>query len=83
MPTTRRRYMITETDEVSDALAAAAAHWPGLPASELLRRLVAEGHAALRTSVAAERSAVEQTRGALTRVYQPADLEALRQEWPA
>lgn len=75
--------MITETDEVSDALADAATRWPGLPAAELLRRLVAEGHAALRTSVAAERAAVEQTSGALTGIYQPGDLEALRHEWPA
>jgi hypothetical protein len=83
MPTTRHRYMITETNEVSDALAAAAARWPGLHASELLRRLIAEGHATLQTSVEAERCAVEQTSGALTGVYQPGDLEALRQEWPA
>jgi hypothetical protein len=82
MPTTRRRYIITETDEVSDALADAATRWPGLHPSELLRKLVAEGHAALRASVAAERAAVEQTSGALTGIYQPGDLEELRQEWP-
>ena len=40
--------MITETDEVSEALAAAATRWPDVPATELLRRLIAEGHAALR-----------------------------------
>lgn len=83
MPTTRRRYMITETDEVSDALADAVARWPGLPVSELLRRLIVEGRAALRSSVEAERAAVAQTSGALTGIYQPGDLEALRQEWPA
>jgi hypothetical protein len=83
MPTNRRRYMITDTDEVSEALADAAARWPGLPPTELLRRLVAEGHAALRTSVAAERAAVQRTSGALTGIYQPGDLEALRQDWPA
>ncbi|GEL18099.1 hypothetical protein [Pseudonocardia asaccharolytica] len=75
--------MITETDEVSDALADAAARWPDLPATELLRRLVAEGHAALRASVAAERAAVERTSATLTGVYQPDDLDALRREWPA
>lgn len=83
MPTTRRRHMITETDEVSDALAEAAARWPGLPVSDLLRRLVAEGRAALRSSVEAERAAVAQTSGVLTGTYQPGDLEALHQEWPA
>lgn len=75
--------MITETEEVSDALTDAATRWPGLPATELLRRLLAEGHAALRTSVARERAAVERTSGALTGIYQPGDLDALRQEWPA
>ncbi len=54
MTTTRCRYMIMDTDGVSDVLADAAIRWPGLPPTEL-RRLVAEGHAALRTSVAAER----------------------------
>ena len=75
--------MITETDEVRAALAAAAARWPGLHASELLRRLVAEGYLVLRTSVEAERRAVKQTSGALTGVYQSGDLEALRLDWPA
>jgi hypothetical protein len=83
MPTGRRRYMITETDDVSAALADAAARWPGLTATELLRRLLTEGHAALRSSVMRERAAVEQTSGALTGIYRPGDLEALRQEWPA
>jgi hypothetical protein len=53
--------MITEADEVSDALADAATRWSGLPATELLRRLLTEGHPALRTSVARERAAVERT----------------------
>jgi hypothetical protein len=75
--------MITETDEVADALAAAAARWPDIPPPELLRRLVAEGHAALRASVSAETAAVEETSGALTGVYGPGYLDALRDEWPA
>lgn len=75
--------MITETDEVSEALAAAAARWPDLTASELLRRLVAEGHTALRASVDAERTAVEETSGAFTEIYEPGYLEALRDDWPA
>jgi hypothetical protein len=83
MPTERRRHMITETAEVSDALADAAARWPGQPPSELLRRLVSEGHAALRASVEAERAAVEQTSGALTGVYQAGELDTLHNEWPA
>lgn len=83
MATSRRRHMITETDEVSDALAEAAERWPGLPPAELLRKLAAEGHAALRASLVADQRVVAQTSGALTGIFQPGDLEALREEWPA
>jgi hypothetical protein len=75
--------MITETDEVSAALAEAAARWPGTPAPELLRRLVTEGHAALRNAVETEQIALTQTAGALTGVFSAGDLETLRQDWPA
>jgi hypothetical protein len=75
--------MITETDEVSEALAAAAVRWPDLSAAELLRRLIAEGHAALEASAAARRAAVEETSGIATGLYEPGYLEALRNEWPA
>jgi len=75
--------MITETDEVREALADAAARWPGLTPPDLLRLLVAEGHAALRASVDAERDAVSQTAGALTGVFAAGELQALREEWPA
>lgn len=75
--------MVTETDEVSEALAAAAERWPDAPAAELLRRLVAEGYAALRASAAARKAAVEQTSGILTGLYEPGYLQALRDEWPA
>lgn len=75
--------MITETDDIAEALADAAERWPGLSPAELLRRLVAEGHAALRASIDAERQAVARTSGALTGVFQPGDLEALREDWPA
>jgi len=75
--------MITETDAVVEALADAAARWPGLTASELLHKLLEEGHAALRDSAAAERRAIAQTSGALTGVYQSGERDALRDEWPA
>jgi hypothetical protein len=75
--------MITETGEISEALADAAVRWPGRTPAELLRRLAAEGHAALRESVQAERAAVAETSGMLTGVYQPGHLAELRAEWPA
>ena len=75
--------MITETDAVSEALEAAAARWPGETRAELLRRLVVEGHGALKASVDADREAVDRTAGVLTGVYGPDYLEQLRDEWPA
>lgn len=37
MPTERQRYMITATDDVQSALAAAARRWPGETPPQLLR----------------------------------------------
>jgi hypothetical protein len=77
--------MVTETDEVSAALADAAARWPQLRnrPGELLQRLIAEGHRALRESAEMRRAAVEDTSGAFTGVYGHDYLERLREDWPA
>jgi hypothetical protein len=88
MPTSRPRHAITETDEVSRALAAAARRWPEDEASRgrLLMRLVREGHRAIEPEDDAEverrRQAVLRTRGALQGVYPPGYLEKLRNDWP-
>lgn len=77
--------MVTETAEVGEALADAAARWPQLRdrPGELLRRLIAEGHRALRASAAIRKAAVEETSGVLTGVYESDYLERLREDWPA
>ena len=75
--------MVTETDDVRAALGVAADRWPDLTPAELLRRLIAEGLTALRTSETAERAAVRRTSGVLTGVYAPDELTTLREEWPA
>lgn len=88
MPTARRRFMITETDEVAAALSDAAERWPddrGAPA-RLLLHLVEEGRAV----VARQRDrrteddlrAIEETSGALTGVYRPGYLDEVRRDWP-
>jgi hypothetical protein len=84
MPTTRHRYMVTETDEVSAALADAAARWPQLRdrPGELLQRLIAEGHRALRASAETRRAAVADTKGTLTGAYEADYLQQLREDWP-
>lgn len=88
MPTTRQRYIITESDRLKVALDDAARRWPGEKSrSKLLVRLAEEGHdALLRTvsqSTSARRAVIERTSGALTGAYEPDYLKTLRQEWPA
>jgi hypothetical protein len=77
--------MVTETDGVSAALADAAARWPQLRGrpGELLQRLIAEGHRALRASAEGRQVAVDATKGALTGAYEPDYLPRLREDWPA
>jgi hypothetical protein len=87
MPTTKHRYVVTETDQVAKALDDAAQRWPHDRGSrsKLLVHLVEEGHRALlRESEerhAARRAAVERTSGAVTGTYGPGYLADLREDW--
>jgi antitoxin (DNA-binding transcriptional repressor) of toxin-antitoxin stability system len=81
--------MLTETDEIADALRDAARRWPEdreRPA-KLLLDLVREGHRAIITdadrAIAERLAAIDRTAGALTGVYPPGYLERLRDDWPA
>lgn len=88
MPTTRRRHVITETDQVQQAIDDAARRWPAERANRarLLLRLVAEGHSAVlrhgERESAAEQAAITRTSGALTGLYGPGYLADLREDWP-
>jgi hypothetical protein len=86
MPTTRPRYVITATDEIVEALRAAAQRWPEDSENPrmLLLHLVAEGRIALRRSDTEEarRSAVHATAGAFSDVYGEGYLDELREDWP-
>ena len=84
----RPRWMITETDEVAEALDAAAARWPEVSSRrELLLRLVEQGRHAIEHERAEEierrRTAIRRTSGALTGAYEPGYIERLRDDWPA
>ena len=86
MPTTRPRHLVTETDELAQALDAAAAEWPGLSRPQLLVRLALQGHSEAKRAQEARRArrleALKAHSGSLTGVYQPGDLHRLREDWP-
>jgi hypothetical protein len=86
MPTTRPRHLVTETDELAEALTAAAERWPGVSRSQLLVRLALEGHRAAQVEHRARHerrlAAVEVHSGSLTGVYGSGYLKTLREDWP-
>ena len=84
MPTTKPRYTLTDTGELSEQLDEAQRRWPDVrDRKELLLRLAAAGRAAI-VREANERSvAIKETSGALTGIYRPDELERLREDWPA
>jgi hypothetical protein len=81
--------MITESEQVAQALEDAAQRWPGDRGNraKLLLRLLEEGHRAVLNQrvhdIASQRDAVARTSGALTGVFGENYLTALRADWPA
>jgi hypothetical protein len=79
--------MVTETDELSVALDAASARYPGLSRAQLLARLALEGHEAAQQAHGERRrrrlDVLRKHSGALTGAYGSGYLEHLREEWPA
>lgn len=83
MPTTKPRYTVTDTGELSRLLDEAQHRWPELrDRKELLLRLAAAGHEAIEREGAERRAAVSETAGALSGVYEPGELGRLREDWP-
>jgi hypothetical protein len=89
MPTTRPRHVVTETDQVAEALNDAARRWPQdrRSRSRLLLHLVKEGHRALIAEAGERRqarlAAIRRTSGSLSGVYDADYLQRLREDWPA
>jgi hypothetical protein len=79
--------VVTETDELAQALDAASARWPGPSRPQLLVRLALEGHSAAQHAQEERHgrrlSALRKHSGALTGVYGTDYLEQLRKDWPA
>ena len=83
MPTTKPRYTVTDTGALSDQLDQAQRRWPEVQdRKELLLRLAAAGGDAIEREAIDRARAVEETAGALSGVYEPGELERLREDWP-
>jgi hypothetical protein len=76
--------MLTDTGELSDLLDAAERRWPEVTDRKaLLLRLAAAGAGAIATEAEKRRKEIDATAGVLTGVYEPGELERLREDWPA
>lgn len=83
MPTTKPRYTVTDTGALSDLLDQAQRRWPEVQdRKELLLKLAAAGRDAIEQEAADRARAVEETAGALSGIYEPGELERLREDWP-
>lgn len=84
MPTTKPRYTLTDTGELSRQLDRAQRHWPEVRDRKLLLlKLTAAGQEAIEREASERARAVKETAGALSGVYEPGELERLREDWPA
>ena len=84
MPTSKPRYMLTDTGDLSELLDAAQRRWPEVTDRKALLLLLAEaGGTAIAAETTRQRTAIAETAGALTGLYEPGELERLREDWPA
>ncbi len=83
MPTTKPRYTVTDTGDLSHQLDQAQRRWPDVSdRKELLLRLAAAGRDAIEREANDRTRVVEETSGALSGVYEPGEVERLREDWP-
>lgn len=73
--------MLTETAEITAALAEARKRWPDDTPGQLLRRLIERGHQALREPATERRAAIAATAGSGTGLYGAGYLTELRGDW--
>jgi hypothetical protein len=84
MPTSKPRYTVTDTGELTELLDAAQRRWPDVTDRKvLLLRLAEVGGESISAEAAERRAAVAETAGALSGVYEPGELARLRQDWPS
>lgn len=85
MPTSRRRYQVTETEEIARILDEAAKQWPDDPRSRLIVRAIIAGGEALSENAERERrlATLNRLKGSFRGQYGPGYLDELRNDWPA
>jgi mannose/cellobiose epimerase-like protein (N-acyl-D-glucosamine 2-epimerase family) len=83
MPTTKPRYVVTDAGEMREMLDAAQRRWPQVTDRKALLLLLAKsGREAIEREGSERRAAAAETAGVLGDVYEPGELERLREEWP-
>jgi hypothetical protein len=81
MPTTRPRHLLTETDDLAEAIDAAAPLYPGESRADVLRHLVVLGAEAIAQQKGQHRATVHDRAGRHPGLYGAGYLEGLRQDW--
>jgi hypothetical protein len=74
--------VLTETDDVARAIDRAAELYPGESRASVLRRLIELGAEAVAQRAAARREHVRRHAGRHPGVFEPNELETLREDWP-
>jgi hypothetical protein len=84
VPTTRPRYTVTDTGTLREQLDRAQRRWPDIrDRRQLLLRLLTAGQESIEREAIERGTAVKETAGSLTGIYQPSELARLREDWPA
>jgi len=81
MPTTRVRHLLTETDEIAEAIDAAMPLYPGASRADILRRLIHIGFETLADQQVRHRIIVREVAGRYPGLYPEGYLDDLREDW--
>jgi hypothetical protein len=82
MPTARSRHVLTETDDIANAIDAATPLYPGETRADVLRHLVQLGADRIAEQQGRHRDTVLDRAGRHPDLYPAGYLDALRDEWP-